>query len=127
PVPFDPDASERKSTAKFGIDHTPGIVGLLIGGNAGTFSYVRAEWERLLTFVREMHVQCGTRWMVANSRRTPQWVSEPIVKLATDQLGLIAAFIDVGAGRGETLERLWSQCDAVVCTADSSSMITEAI
>lgn len=127
PVPLDPDAFQHSPDDKFGPDRPPRIAGLLIGGRAGTFRYRSRDWERLLAFVADMHIQHGTRWIVSNSRRTPGAVSDEIAERAAKGGGPISSFIDVREAGHGTLQRLFADAQAIVCTEDSSAMITEAV
>jgi mitochondrial fission protein ELM1 len=127
PVPDDPDAFGSTSGETLGVDRPPHIAGLLIGGDAGTFRYAPSDWERLFAFIADMRAQCGTRWIVSNSRRTPAKVSDELARRARQTGGPIEAFIDVrGSGPG-TLRRVFEESQAIVCTDDSTSMITEAV
>lgn len=125
PVPFDPDT--LPSLAKLDPKYPPRSVGLLIGGNAGTFRYKPDDWQRIFAFIGDMHAQCGTRWIIANSRRTPADVSDEIIRRSEGAAGPISAFIDVRAAGPGTLMRLFVETEAIVSTDDSSSMISEAV
>jgi mitochondrial fission protein ELM1 len=127
PVPDDPDAFELTCVETSGPVRPPKVAGLLIGGDAGTFRYVPSDWDRLFTFVADMHTQCGTRWLIANSRRTPAQVSDALSERARQPGAPIEAFIDVRSSGPGTLRRLFEDSQVVVCTDDSTSMITEAI
>ena len=102
-------------------------VGLLIGGDAGPIAYREADWTALLELVERMARESGTRWLVANSRRTPDPVSDALSALAGRADGPIATFLDVRTAGAGTLAGLLLDCDAVICTADSSSMISECV
>ncbi len=125
PAPLDPDTLPLRSDAKPGSDSPPRVVGLMIGGDAGTFHYRSQDWKQLLAFVVATHEQHNTRWIVANSRRTPNEVSDEIARRAMAIKGPILEFID--ARRGGALQRLFAEAQTIICTEDSSSMISEAI
>ncbi len=127
PVPLDPDCFPRTTDVELGPDRPPQTAGLLIGGNAGTFRYQPHEWRRLLDVITDLHAQRGIRWIVSNSRRTPAAVSDEIARRGADAGGPIACFIDVRAQGPGSLQQFFTQAEVVVCTADSSSMITEAV
>lgn len=118
PSPFDPEVLASRSGAQ--------TFGLLIGGNSGGCRFRPEDWRRLFAFVRDMHAQNGTRWVVANSRRTPNSVSDEIARLAGES-GAIKEFIDVRTARPGTLARVFAESEAVVATDDSISMISEAV
>lgn len=102
-------------------------MGLLIGGNSGTFSYAAEDWDRLLRVIREAHDTCGIRWLVSNSRRTDPGFSDELARLAAVPDGPLARFIDVRQAGAGTLGDIFAAADAMLVTDDSSSMISEAI
>jgi mitochondrial fission protein ELM1 len=127
PSPIDPDALGRPAVVpQYGPDKHPEVAGLLIGGNAGAFRYKRHEWERLLSFVTEVSKAWGTRWLVSTSRRTPDAVADRIAALAKDE-SVIAKFIDFRTAGPGTLPEIFSKAEVIVCTEDSSTMISEAV
>ena len=129
PSAYDPDAGPgglRHHTA-ISPDHPPRRAGLLIGGDAGTFTYTDDDWHRLLTFLPAAYAAYGTRWHVSNSRRTPAAVGDQLTAMACDPTSGIERFVDVRATGASSLRDLFSVVDAVLCTDDSSSMVSEAI
>jgi mitochondrial fission protein ELM1 len=127
PSAIDPDALGRpKSVPHYGPGNTPKLAGLLIGGNAGPFRYRRGEWEELLDFVRAVSKAWGTRWLVSTSRRTPPHVADRIAELAKDE-NVISRFIDFRAAGPGTLPEIFAQAEVILCTEDSSTMISEAV
>jgi uncharacterized protein len=127
PTSIDPDALGRPATVpRFGPDRHPKIVGLLIGGRAGRFHYKRKEWEKLLAFTADVAKAWGTRWLISTSRRTPDKVANRITELAKDE-SVVAKFIDFRTAGPGTLPEIFANADAIVCTEDSSSMISEAV
>ncbi len=105
----------------------PRVAGLVIGGDAGGIRYSDADWSRILDFVKVMHRDYGTAWRVANSRRTPQAVSDRIAEVSNTADSGIATFLDVRTAGPGTLVPLLCECEVVLCTADSSSMVSECI
>jgi uncharacterized protein len=127
PSAIDPDALGRPvSVPRFGPEHYPKLAGLLVGGNAGPFRYRRKEWERLLAFAAEISNEWGTRWFISTSRRTPDSVADQIAQLAQDR-GVVERFIDYRTAGPGTLPDLFGKVDVIVCTEDSSTMISEAV
>lgn len=130
PTAMDPDALGRpKDIPIFGPSHPPGVAALLIGGDSGLFHYSEAEWRALLAFVTAQHAAHGTRWLISTSRRTPEWVADAVAQQMPedDGSGAIAEILDyrkVGPG---TLPRLMARADVVLCTEDSSTMVSETI
>lgn len=127
PSAVDPDALNRPRTVPcFGRDTPPTRAGLLIGGDSGLFSYREQEWRRLLDFVRELSVAWGTRWLVSTSPRTAEWVADAVAEMACDT-AVIEDFIDFRTSGPGTLPRLLGKADVILCTEDSSTMISEAV
>jgi hypothetical protein len=127
PNKMDPDALGRPPvTPRFGEKSPPRLVGLLIGGDSGLFHYEAAEWDRLLAFARELSSAWGTRFLVSTSRRTPAHAADAAVRLAADT-SVVAELIDYRTAGPGTLPRILGAADAIICTEDSSTMISEAV
>jgi mitochondrial fission protein ELM1 len=127
PSAIDPDALGRPaSVPRYGPERKPRLAGLLIGGNAGPFRYRRSEWERLLAFVEEVSASWGTRWLISTSRRTPASVTDRVANLALNDK-VVARFIDYRTAGPGTLPEIFAAAEIVVCTEDSSTMISEAV
>jgi mitochondrial fission protein ELM1 len=127
PSSIDPDALGRpKVVPRYGPDRHPAVAGFLVGGNAGPFRYRWAEWERLLGFITDVSKAWGTRWLVSTSRRTPEAVADRIAELAKDK-SVIAKFIDFRTAGPGTLPEIFRKAEVIVCTEDSSTMISEAV
>jgi uncharacterized protein len=127
PSSIDPDALRRpKIVPRYGGANKPKLAGLLIGGNAGPFKYKREEWQLLLDFARGVSKAWGTRWLVSTSRRTPDFVADRIAELAKDD-SVIERFIDFRTAGPGTLPEIFGRADVIVCTEDSSTMISEAV
>jgi mitochondrial fission protein ELM1 len=117
----------RPRGQRLGPGRPPGIAGLLIGGEAGGFNYTPDDWTVLIGFLGETQRIWGTRWIVSNSRRTPGAVSDTLASLAASTDGPIVEYIDVRSVGAGTLRMLFERAEAIVCTVDSSTMISEAI
>ena len=127
PSSIDPDRLGRPaSVPRYCAELHPRLAGLLIGGNAGPFRYRRKEWELLLGFAAEISKAWGTRWLVSTSRRTPSSVADRIAELAKDDQ-FIARFIDYRTAGPGTLPEIFAHAEIIVCTEDSSTMISEAV
>jgi uncharacterized protein len=127
PSAIDPDKLGRpKVVPRYGPDLHPKLAGLLVGGNAGPFRYKRAEYERLLAFITQVSREWGTRWLVSTSRRTPDFVADRIAELAKDE-SVVARFIDYRSAGPGTLPEVFGKAEVIVCTEDSSTMISEAV
>ena len=126
-----PCALSRKDVARFPTRlagaAVPRTMGLLLGGQSGECRYDTDEWEQLLDFAERSYQTLGIRWVVSNSRRTPQAVSEMVAARVAAGSGSIASFIDVRITGPGTLGRVLERVEAVVCTDDSSTMISECV
>ncbi|MCA9269497.1 MAG: mitochondrial fission ELM1 family protein, partial [Planctomycetales bacterium] len=105
----------------------PRNLGLIVGGDSGTVHYDQDDWDRLIEFLKACRQTWGARWIVANAPRTPDAVSDRLAALAGKPDGAIANFIDVRSAGPGTLGILLGGSQAVVCTADSSSMLSETV
>ncbi|MEM9590816.1 MAG: ELM1/GtrOC1 family putative glycosyltransferase [Pseudomonadota bacterium] len=127
PSSIDPEELGRpKVVPNFGPENPPETLGLLIGGQAGRFRYRDSEWRALLEFVEAVSKAWGTRWLISTSRRTPDSVADRIAELARNDR-VVTKFIDFRTAGPGTLPQVFAQADAIVCTEDSSSMISEAV
>lgn len=127
PSALDPDKLGRPETVPvFGLSNPPKLAGLLVGGDSGLFKYRDEEWHRLFDFAREISKAWGTRWLVSTSRRTPREIAQAAFDLAKDK-AVVADFIDYKLAGPGTLERIFSRADVIVCSEDSSTMISEAV
>src|SRR5665648_927289 len=122
----DAESPRHLVVPRSGPDNHPAVAGLLVGGKAGAFRYKRKEWERLLSFMAEVSKAWGTRWLVSTSRRTPDTVADRIAELAKDD-SVIAKFIDFRSAGPGTLPEIFAAAEVIVCTEDSSTMISEAV
>lgn len=127
PSSVDPDVLGRpKVVPRYGAERPPKLAGLLIGGNAGPFRYRRKEWDRLLAFAAEISKTWGTRWLISTSRRTSDYVADKIAALAKDE-NVVARSIDFRTAGPGTLPEIFAKAEVIVCTEDSSTMVSEAV
>lgn len=124
PSRLDPDTLPAPRTE---ASRPPAVAGLLVGGDAGTVRFTDEEWLQLVGFLEATHMALGTRWIVSNSPRTPDFVSNLLERSAAAPGGGIIQFIDIRRDGIGTLGDLLGRSDALVCTADSSSMLSEAV
>lgn len=111
----------------FGPQNPPRRGGLLIGGNSGLFSYSDREWTSLLDFITESHRAFGIRWIVSTSRRTDHALADRIAALSEAHPEAVEQFIDFRTVGPGTLPGLFARAEVVLCSEDSSTMISEAI
>ncbi len=112
--------------ARIGADCPPQRAGLLIGGDGGGTRFNEADWNTLLELLSATHAAWGTRWIVSNSRRTPDAVGDRLAALVSTD-GAVERFIDVRSAGTGTLGELLAASELVAVTADSSSMLSEAV
>lgn len=124
PSPGDPSTLPAPVLTDHGV---PNVAGLLIGGPSGEARFEPLDWDRLVDLLRDTHQLLGVEWIVSNSRRTPDCVSDRFAELAADPAGPVKQYIDVRTSGPGTLNGLFAQSSAVVVTADSSAMLSEAI
>lgn len=125
PSSLDPDASAAVEPADHGDGPAP--LGLIVGGDSGTIRYAERDWSQLIAFVCASHERTGIKWILANSPRTPDAVSARLSALSASENSPLAQFIDVRSAGPGTLGPLLAQSQAIVCTADSSTMLSEAV
>ena len=128
PSTVDPGALGRPLVVPtFSSANPPPTLGLLVGGPSGLFSYADDEWQHLIATVRAVHASWGSRWLISTSRRTPAAVADAFAALAVDTSAGVAEFIDYRSAGPGTLTHIFAHADAILCTEDSSTMISEAV
>jgi uncharacterized protein len=127
PSPIDLRREGRAAAHRLGHDNPPRSVGVLIGGNSGSFRYRREDWRRLTRFLRDAHRTAAIRWLATTSRRSQAAIADTLADLAGDRSFGIDTFIDYRAPGTGTLRDIYAAADAILCTDDSTSMISEAV
>lgn len=128
PDTFGSSADNAPATGRqFGPGQPPKLAGLLVGGNSGLFKYTQGEWDAVLQFLINSRQTHGTRWIVSTSRRTDSALADKLAALAANQEGPIVDFIDFRRAGPGTLPDLFARAEVVLCSADSSTMVSEAI
>lgn len=105
----------------------PRLAGALIGGDSGSVRYGPEDWDRLVRFLRESHRCHGVRWLVTTSRRSGQRIGDALAAMATETGGPVERFIDYRVAGPGTVGQILAAAQAILVTADSSTMITEAV
>lgn len=123
PAAFDPDPLGRPHPSQA----SRRTLGLVVGGTARGFDYTTEDWLRLVALVTQIAGSSESRFVVSNSRRTPAGASDLLAQLAAERPEVVAQFIDVRQRSPSSLSSLLAQADAVLVTADSSSMVSEVI
>ena len=127
PSPIDLGREGRAAARRLGHDNPPRSVGVLIGGNSGSFRYRHEDWRRLTHFLRDAHRTAAIRWLATTSRRSQAAIADTLADLARDTSFGIETFIDYRAPGTGTLRDIYAAADAILCTDDSTSMISEAV
>lgn len=128
PSPLAPQHHPQASSqVHLGPQHPPEQAGLLVGGNSGLFRYEQSDWDRLIAFVHETHTRNGTRWHVSSSPRSPAAISDRLAELAAMPGSPIAQFVDFRSAGPSSLAKVLEPSQAIVCTGNSSTMMSEAI
>ncbi|RMF08433.1 MAG: hypothetical protein D6773_02605 [Alphaproteobacteria bacterium] len=127
PSSLDPDELGRaKDRPGVEAGARPRLAGLLIGGDSGLFHYRDDEWHAVFSFARAASRALGLRWLVSTSRRTPPPIAEAAFELAKDK-DVVADFLDYRLAGPGSLNRIFSRADVILCSEDSSTMISEAV
>jgi hypothetical protein len=127
PNGMDPDALAANRTAYDPATGPPRVAGLLIGGDSGFFRYTHSEWRSLIEFLDASRNRHGTRWIVSTSRRSPGPVADALAAVAARPESPLAELIDFRTSGPGTLPGVLSRAEAVLCTEDSSTMLSEAV
>ncbi len=107
--------------------HGTSLLGLLVGGPTGGVIYKAGDWTALKALIADTTAAFGIRWIASNSRRTPPEASAALRELHEATDGPIIELTDVDGPAASSLPDLFAKVSGIVCTADSSSMISEAI
>jgi len=121
------DAKPKPEVHELGPDRPPKVAGLLVGGSTRGFDFTGDYWRRLAQFVALTHETYGTRWIISNSRRSPETASDAMAAVAALIGENGAKFIDVRKAGSDTVRPLFQEAEAIVCTADSSTMVSEVV
>ena len=127
PSSLDPDETEAGQKPPVRTPgEPPSVAGLIVGGDSGTVKFSEDDWTDLIVFLTESAEAWDTRWIVSNSPRTPDLVSGMLAGLAGNG-GVVQEFIDVRRSGPGTLGPLLSQSEVILCTGDSSTMLSECV
>jgi len=128
PSPLDASSKRRADAAvRFGSGNPPRVIGALIGGNSGTLRYTDGDWMRLTAFMRDLHRRHGVHWFATTSRRSGRFIGDALSAMAGEADSPLIRFIDYRTAGPGALAEIFAAADAVVCTEDSTTMISEAV
>jgi mitochondrial fission protein ELM1 len=131
-VSFPPSAAEPPADGAASapaVDGTrpPRLIGALLGGDSGVFRYGEKDWLRLLQLMRDTTTACGARWIATTSRRSSAFLGDALASLAAEVHSPLAEFIDYRTAGPGSAARVLAAASAIVCTDDSTAMISEAV
>src|SRR5262245_58373800 len=112
---------------RFGPSKPPARVGVLIGGNSGAYRYRSEDWLQLTAFLREAHRLYGVRWLATTSRRSGHFIADALAAMAQTGEGGLERFIDFRTAGAGTLPAIFAAAHAILCTDDSTTMISYAV
>ncbi len=95
-------------------------IGFLIGGATKSCMFTDADWAELLALLRGVSQLGLGKVVVATSPRTPEFLYADLEQLEGIEL---IDYRSAGAGSAQGV----FACDAIFATADSTSMLTEAV
>jgi mitochondrial fission protein ELM1 len=129
PSPIDSvqPAARGNGRNHFGLSQPPARVGVLIGGDAGTFRYATPDWQQLTQFLRNAHRSHGIRWLATTSRRSGSYIGDALAAMAAEPDSGLEMFLDIRSAGPGTLPQILAGADAILCTDDSTTMISEAV
>ena len=97
----------------------------LVGGDGSGFRYRERDWQRLAQGMNALAARHGIRWLLATSRRTGELGEATLQRWL--QPGVIAHSIYFGQQGNQSLAPLLGASEQIFCTADSMSMLSEAM
>jgi len=98
---------------------------LLVGGDGAGYRYQQQDWQRLTVSMAAMSRDLGVRWLLSTSRRTGAVAEAQLKQYISEQI--LADAVWWAEQPRTVLMSYLGAADAVFCTADSFSMITEAV
>lgn len=125
PAAFDPDALGLPAPSAAWTGGFPPRMALLVGGDGKDCRFTSQDWSAIENLLVDT-ARRGTRWTISNSRRTAGDVSDRLQRLVAEG-GPVAEMIDVRRPHARPLATLLAEVDAMLVTADSSSMISEGV
>ena len=122
PVKINPDDFPVPQQLGTLNDKSPFSLGVLIGGPTKDVPFNHAEWKKLAELIKEIAELGHITLVISTSPRTP----DIVYTLLGEGLGSNVSLIDFRTSGPNSAHPVFS-CDAILVTADSSSMATEAI
>jgi len=124
PTPFDPDRVPPPRRLATRDDLRGARVSLLVGGPTPYADFEDGDWTRLAALVAGLVAEWGCRATIVTSPRTPEKAYACLLPIAEASGGAVSVIDYRTAGPGSIEAAL--DCDLVLITSDSMSMMTEA-
>jgi mitochondrial fission protein ELM1 len=124
PSPFDPDRIPASRPLRSPDDLRGGRVSVLIGGPTSHADFASEDWARLAALVAALVVEWQAKITVVTSPRTPEAAYERVLPLV-ERCGGAVTVVDFRTAGPGSIDRAFD-CDLVLITSDSMSMMTEA-
>jgi mitochondrial fission protein ELM1 len=124
PTPFDPDRSPPPRPIETADAMHGARVSLLVGGPTPTADFKSADWARLAGLVENLVERWACRVTIATSPRTPAEAYAALQSAIESGAGAVSMIDFRTAGPG-SIDAAFD-CDVMLVTADSMSMMTEA-
>lgn len=124
PTPFDPDRIPAPRPLRARADMQGARVSVLVGGSTPYADFAAEDWSRLAALVEALVSEWRCRVTIVTSPRTPREAYERLLPLAAPG-GEAVSVIDFRVAGPGSIEVAFD-CDLVLVTSDSMSMMTEA-
>ncbi|MDP2355870.1 MAG: ELM1/GtrOC1 family putative glycosyltransferase, partial [Beijerinckiaceae bacterium] len=123
PAAIDPDALPAARPWSGFPSEDERSIGVLIGGPTANAAFDALDWKRLADLLGECADQPGVSLRLATSPRTPSEAYDALEPLGARANVRFIDFRKAGPGSAGPVY----ECDAMLVTSDSMSMITEAV
>ncbi len=123
PAAIDPDALPKPRVWEGFASGEERSIGVLVGGPTANANFADADWEALARLLSDCGDEMGISLTLATSPRTPQAAYDALEPLASRANVRFIDFREAGPGSAGPVY----ECDAMLVTSDSMSMITEAV
>jgi mitochondrial fission protein ELM1 len=125
PSPVDPDGAPPPRPLAAASDADPARIAVLVGGPVPHADFAEADWRALADLLRATARAAPVRFVLSTSRRTPDAALDHLGPVARDP-AVVGEWIDWRTAGPGSIGRALA-ADAVAVTADSMSMISEAV
>ncbi len=123
PAAIDPDALPKPRPWEGFASGEERSIGVLVGGPTANAAFDDSDWDSLARLLSDCADETGVSLTLATSPRTSPAAYEALEPLATRANVRFIDFREAGPGSAGPVY----ECDAMLVTSDSMSMITEAV